>query len=583
MSSTLNPDLTDAVAPDAFSPLNGGLRWHDSAPRRVAGAGDWSNGSEGWKRWQKHLARRKRPQPIARLFRHHQLSPLPVEIRDGGDREDFEEALAAWLDLAASQLSQLSIAEGAVALARELPRLAKHLSARLWWSTLDWLLQARLWAQDQRWDSEILAGQLLLTELPLTLAYLMPELDNCRALVPGAIEHLRASMQELLDGQGLVHASHLNSFPSLVACWSRCRRLCASMDRAKWTGDMRRELSAAVVHVLRLTRRNGSRSFDSVSPPTASIDWLKDHDGILVSRKAQRLAAFVLNGKEKTPTRMPPAADHSEWSEMAVMRNDWSSDSSRLIVDYGARRVRAEFAAGTEPLLSGLWNFEVRWNRNLLSAQTDWEQTCWESDKECDYLELETTLGHGVIVQRQFVLSRRDDIFVVADAVIASEPGEIEYRATFPLAAATRFEPAEETREGTLVGRKRRARVLPLALPEWRADPRGSLQVVDGQLELAQSASHARGLYAPLFFDLRPRRFGKRLTWRRLTVAEEHVVQGVDVAAGFRVHIGKEQWLIYRSLHQGRSRTVLGHHLFSEYLVGRFTTEGTVEPVIEIE
>jgi hypothetical protein len=31
------------------------------------------------------------------------------------------------------------------------------------------------------------------------------------------------------------------------------------------------------------------------------------------------------------------------------------------------------------------------------------------------------------------------------------------------------------------------------------------------------------------------------------------------------------------------SRTVLGHHLFSDFLAARFTSEGTIEPLMEIE
>jgi len=101
-------------------------------------------------------------------------------------------------------------------------------------------------------------------------------------------------------------------------------------------------------------------------------------------------------------------------------------------------------------------------------------------------------------------------------------------------------------------------------------------------LELRQSTL-GRSLFAPLFFDLDRRRFGKPLTWRQLTVAESLAVQPADVAVGYRVSTDGKHWLIYRSLTPSRNRTLLGHNLSSETLVARFTRKGEVTSLIEIE
>ena len=58
---------------------------------------------------------------------------------------------------------------------------------------------------------------------------------------------------------------------------------------------------------------------------------------------------------------------------------------------------------------------------------------------------------------------------------------------------------------------------------------------------------------------------------------------GRDMAVGYRVQVGKRNWLIYRSLFNRMSRTLLGHHLFHEFLAARFTSRGVVEPLIAIE
>jgi hypothetical protein len=72
-------------------------------------------------------------------------------------------------------------------------------------------------------------------------------------------------------------------------------------------------------------------------------------------------------------------------------------------------------------------------------------------------------------------------------------------------------------------------------------------------------------------------------TWRQLTVAENREILPSDVAVGYRVMVGKEQWLIYRSLGKPGNRTVLGHNLVTELLIARFDRQGEVEPLLEIE
>ena len=153
-------------------------------------------------------------------------------------------------------------------------------------------------------------------------------------------------------------------------------------------------------------------------------------------------------------------------------------------------------------------------------------------------------------------------------------------------AAASRSgrDPASETREGYLVGRKPRALVSPLSLPEWREQRTlGGLASADGALELQCGHPASRRLYAPLFFDLDPRRQVRPATWRRLTVAENRVIVPNEEAVGYRVQSGTEQWLIYRSLDERGNRTLLGQNLVSEMLVARFKTSGEIESLLEIE
>jgi hypothetical protein len=72
-------------------------------------------------------------------------------------------------------------------------------------------------------------------------------------------------------------------------------------------------------------------------------------------------------------------------------------------------------------------------------------------------------------------------------------------------------------------------------------------------------------------------------TWRRLTVAEDLVIQPAEVAQAFRLQLGAQQLVFYRSLAQAVRRSVLGLHLNSEFYAGRFDSEDTAyEAIVEI-
>ena len=54
-------------------------------------------------------------------------------------------------------------------------------------------------------------------------------------------------------------------------------------------------------------------------------------------------------------------------------------------------------------------------------------------------------------------------------------------------------------------------------------------------------------------------------------------------AVGYRVQVGKQQWLLYRSLSDPAIRTVLGQNLMHDLYVARLYGEDKVDSLIEIE
>lgn len=145
------------------------------------------------------------------------------------------------------------------------------------------------------------------------------------------------------------------------------------------------------------------------------------------------------------------------------------------------------------------------------------------------------------------------------------------------------FGQAAESWEGFLLKDRAAALVLPLGLPEWRAERGpGSLRTAGNALELCQGG-RGGAILAPLFIDLKPKRITRGSTWRRLTVAANQSIQPPEVAVGYRIASGNDQWLIYRSLAPAANRTLLGHNLISELLIARFGRDGEVQSLIEIE
>ncbi len=267
-------------------------------------------------------------------------------------------------------------------------------------------------------------------------------------------------------------------------------------------------------------------------------------------------------------------------SDAAVLRG--GRGAVTLTAATSGSQFHIELRLKRRVLLSGFWKACFRRNGQVLSPVSEWQTVLRHCDADGDYLELELVLEEQVRLQRHIFLPRRDRFAFLADAVIADQPAQLQYQASWQVGRKVRLEPAGESWECYLRLRKRRAVVLPLALPEWRCQTeRGQLLAADAALVLSQTCNGCR-LLAPLFVDLKRRRFRRCLTWRQLTVGEALSAQHDDVAVAYRVAVGRRQWLIYRALSGCASRTVLGHHLVSEFLLARFYRSGKVEPLIEI-
>lgn len=587
-------------------PLNGRLAWHSSAPRNIAKAGSWLDESKGWEAWLEHLGSRLQPKPLSRLL-SAKSSPLAwcaAEIEGSNaldDRLDLLHRLgrgkavsAAGLETAVEEFLDSDEDTAAAALeciawTHALAPLSQRTRAETWWKVLGHLFEKCCEADQIKLDQTPLEHQLFAGELRLALSYNLPEIKTVRGLVTPARRALSEGPDYLLDGEGLPHAALLPLLRPLLACWTRCVAMGQTLKHGCWNEPADIQYAWLIRQAMRLTRRDGTQALSHNGDGGWPVDLFQaamDLDGDREDRAIARLALPIrkkASSKKTRKKKLPPAANNSEWAELAVLRPAWSHGEGVLTVDYSQPEMQIELSLGSHTLLFGSAQLEIWGDEKPLKQDSSWESVCWESDKDVDYLELETTFGKDVRVQRQLLFAREDRFLFLADALLTKSPCKLRYQANWPVDSGTALSPHKRSREVTITAGKPRAEVLPLALPEWRRDLRvGELEAKGDSLQLSQ-VIEGHGLYAPLFIDLDPRRRGRPVTWRQLTVAEDRKIMSPDEAVGYRVQVGKKQWLIYRSLGERGNRSVLGENLISEFQMSRFDGNGSTEQLLEIE
>lgn len=534
-----------------------------------------------------------------------------------------------------------------LAIAHALPSLAEIIPAQRWWQLLDRLGQIVALSAGRLSDCELpldqsLAQQLLAGELPFTLAYQFPEIKPLASLHASARDSMSAGMQELLNGEGLPHGLQLPILRPLLASWTRCLLISQAMKRRCWSRKAHNQYLWLVRQALRCSAPDGRPLLSNRScrdrllhptntPPDRelhraapeekwSADFLRNvlslggDDSDLTAARGLFDKNTVALLDKPSKTSWPATSDHCQWAGLAVMRTAWSRKAPTVAVDFSTSEFKIEIVTAGHPLAAGVWSDATSLDGQRLKQTAPWEEVCWFSDEDVDYLELSMEMTGGARLERKILLAREDLFLLLADSVLTTADKKSSNRkgprdssghrlpakqrglmhtSRLPLDAAIQWLPAEKTREGLLATNPARApqplaRVLPLALPEWRSDRRVGELTCESSSDSPslQWTCHTLGrcLTSPIFIDLKSRRTTRQCTWRQLTVAQALEIQPAEVAAGYRVQCAKKQWLIYQSLAPRANRTLLGHNLSSEYLVGRFLAPaGEVDELLEIE
>ena len=316
-----------------------------------------------------------------------------------------------------------------------------------------------------------------------------------------------------------------------------------------------------------------------------ALEYLQSLGAASARRNRSRTKSGRANRSLKGPRRRKAVRPvcQSDGSRLACLRDEWISDANLLSVLHHGRFPKLELATRGNVLVRGDWEIEVCVAGRELPLTSPWICSCWYTDDEGDYLELQAHITPETRVERQLLLARNDDLLFLADAIIGGGDVRIDYVSRLPLVSGVEVQPDRRSRECRLVGKARTARVFPLALPcERILGTAGHFSASSSCLELRQSGMG--GLYAPLFIDWNPARRRSPAVWRPLTIAQDGAAISSGRAAGYRLQAGKEQWLFYRSLSRIlEPRTVLGQHTLYETMIGRFLRSGKFEPMVLVE
>ena len=431
------------------------------------------------------------------------------------------------------------------------------------------------------------------------------------------LEEFETIIDSNLDADGWPDARLLPQIGALAGCWARVSALLKSMD-LELDGGIQIQLEWLARQCLRLMQADKSLSFAANGQADSFDDayWRcvaslsADPDDAVIFRmlmshgeKNKKTKKDALeNGRTSglTPlmaNELVAPYNVSEWSCSFLLRGTWSPKSPRVAVDFsyqdaataGGQAAEQCFAqiSRTISLIHGQTLPEIIVDDQAVQLTGSFEVVCERHDDDVDYIEIQAELSNGGRLNRQWLLARSEEFLLVTDTVIPKPDSKIEYRCRWPLATGITTLAESETREVYLQTSgqvsKIKALVLPLALPEWKAEKfPGKLTAESDALVLEQQII-GDALYAPLVFDLNPRRSVKKRTWRKLTVGQDRQIVADDQAIAFRFQLSKRQWFFYRALASMGNRTFLGENVNSEFVFNRLHKSGKVSSLFEVE
>lgn len=435
-------------------------------------------------------------------------------------------------------------------------------------------------------------------ELPWVISMIFSDLAGASAVSKAAKKIISEEVDARTDTDGTPQAELLERFPLWLASFVRCSMFADLFHVKLWKEDGLDRFENVVRRASGICQSNGRIALSNgVGKPDAILSEAVNAAN-LASKDPARISVETIcskNSKTKvaknSASRLVPSkfkeenspSTQSDWAQFATLRNNWSPGADCLAIAHNSEIPRMELSVFGTQLMAGEWNVDVVLdNEHVIPGE--WACSCWNADKDGDYLELTTDLKNGWKLDRLIFLSRNDHFCFLMDCIVGSEPAEIQYQSLLPVVEHAKLAEDVATRSVTAKAGSTKTTCYPLDFPRDRVHSSpGHLKIEHGQLAVQHSGREI-GLAIPLFLDWSPNRKNKLADWSSLTVVEEGEILPPGHATGHRIRVGKHQWLAYHALQlSGRSRSVLGLHTLHETVIGEFSTIGDVTPLLLVD
>lgn len=487
-----------------------------------------------------------------------------------------------------------------------LPNVGRDIPPSMWIDVLQSIMTQvdRAWSESS--EDGVFPWLIWSCEIPLALAKQLSHLGGKDRIVSDSLNRIAELLEESADSPAQVlHRGGLD-LRAIIGSLVRSRWAANEVGARKWYPPQRKALSKLILHAVSLADANGLQLlFDEADSKFDSDFWLSAYELAEQTKKLTTTMCCALPdqvgkalGEKPSKLRKESANDAIMWkpshycdqSSIVTMRKTWREKGNRAAVDFSSDVIWLDLlGADGSRIFSGDWDLSVEKDGKELTIENAWEEVCWFSDDDVDYLELECSIDDVCKVQRQIMLMRNEGMFFTADALMASSNANWKLRSTFDLVNGLALKQDQDTTECKLVRERGEdeqdpvALMLPVSLPEWkRSKSNGSIRQVGDKLEITSQIVGSR-IYSPMVFALNKLRKPMAYTWRQLTVAEDLRIQPREVAEAYRLQINQEHWVFYRSLTPCTRRTVMGLHLNNEFYAGRFSpSDGQFEAMIEV-
>ncbi len=409
-----------------------------------------------------------------------------------------------------------------------------------------------------------------------------------------AVKGLQQALDAATDQDGTPQARWLSEIISRLCQLARIHLFAEVTGDRVWTSGSKKRLQRLFARIAALITPAGA-SFIAGSTGRIS-NQLECIARVLeiplesgVERQLRRGELFC-SGKhpeeqeEAARKQFQKPSRQSDWGEWAVLRSSWCSPVDHFAVTHHGPTPLIDAIAADVPLFSGEWSHSLSVNGLEILPGNEWTCCCWYLDKQTAYIELQLKETTPVQVIRQALLMRRESVLIVGDSVRLSQPGDISFQRRLPLVSGWDFEQDAATRELALIKDEQRVRLFPWSSPQLRTDHSPeTTSIRDGKVELDLKIKGS-GFYTSTLFDWSEKRRDQPVDWQRLTVAEDGQILRPDVAAAFRLRLGKKQWVVYHSLQKPAiPRTALGIHSSNETIIAELGSDGEPTPLVEVE